>query len=162
MFPLKANDPYIKATGERSTLGSELGGGGSDTPELPEYSIADAGKVLEVDNDGDLEWKMIGGMKLYYKTFTQTTDKKEISSGLTRWKVQNISVDGYTPLFATCSDNLTGYWTMPTGIGYEYSGGTPSYVPALGILTSYAGTTSTFASPITVYYAKNEDIQSLV
>lgn len=60
MFPLKANDPYIKATGERSTLGSVVGGGGSDTPELPEYSIADAGKVLKVADDGTLEWDESG------------------------------------------------------------------------------------------------------
>ena len=55
MFPLKANDPYIKETGERSTLGKVVGGG-SDTPELPDYSIADAGKVLKVGDDGTLEW----------------------------------------------------------------------------------------------------------
>lgn len=56
MFPLKANDPYIKETGERSTLGSIVGGGGSDTPKLPDYGIADAGKVLTVGDDGSLEW----------------------------------------------------------------------------------------------------------
>lgn len=60
MFPLKANDPYIKATGERSTLGSVVGGGGSDTPELPDYGIADAGKVLTVGEDGSLEWDESG------------------------------------------------------------------------------------------------------
>ena len=60
MFPLKANDPYIKATGERSTLGSVVGGGGSDTPELPDYGIADAGKVLTVGEDGSLEWDTSG------------------------------------------------------------------------------------------------------
>lgn len=59
MFPLKANDPYIKATGERSTLGSVVGGG-SDTPELPDYGIADAGKVLTVADDGSLEWDARG------------------------------------------------------------------------------------------------------
>lgn len=70
MFPLKANDPYIKATGERSTLGSVVGGGGSDTPELPEYGIADAGKVLTVGEDGSLEWDESGAgggeCSLYY------------------------------------------------------------------------------------------------
>lgn len=60
MFPLKANDPYIKETGERSTLGNVVGGGGSDTPELPDYSIADAGKVLKVGDDGSLEWDTSG------------------------------------------------------------------------------------------------------
>ena len=55
-FPLNSNDPYIKDTGERSTLGAVIGSGGGGSSELPEYSIADAGKVLTVDDSGDLEW----------------------------------------------------------------------------------------------------------
>ena len=57
-FPLNSNDPYIKATGERSTLGAEIGSGGSS--DLPEYGESDAGKVLSVDDNGDLEWKLTG------------------------------------------------------------------------------------------------------
>lgn len=98
MFPLKANEPYIKETGERSTLGAMLGeGGGSDLPEyteadagkylgvdeegslewddvLPEYTEADSGKYLGVDEEGLLEWKNFPtpptGTKIYYKDFT--------------------------------------------------------------------------------------------
>lgn len=55
-FPLNSNDPYIKDTGERTTLGAALGSGGGGSSELPEYGIADAGKVLTVDNEGDLTW----------------------------------------------------------------------------------------------------------
>lgn len=73
MFPLKANDPYIKATGERSTLGSVVGGGGSDTPELPDYGIADAGKVLTVGEDGSLEWDESGAGGGEYALFYDFT-----------------------------------------------------------------------------------------
>lgn len=55
MFPLNSNTPYIKDTGERARLG-QIVGGGADTPELPDYSISDAGKVLTVGEDGSLEW----------------------------------------------------------------------------------------------------------
>lgn len=55
MFPTKANDPYIQKNGTRSTLGSVIGSGGGGS-DLPEHSQADAGKVLKVGDDGDLEW----------------------------------------------------------------------------------------------------------
>lgn len=159
MFPIPWNFPFRKKNGDVTTIGEIVGGGGGS--ELPPHTIEDAGKVLGVDEEGSLDWEIIGGMKLYYKRFTDATGKSEIAGGLNRWKVQNISVEGYTPLFATCNDDFTGYWTMPTGIGYEYSSGTPDRVPSLGILTTYSGTTTSFASPITVYYAKNEDIEQL-
>ena len=60
MFPINANDPYIKKTGERSTVAAALeGGGGGGGSELPEYSEADAGKVLTVDSNGDLEFDTV-------------------------------------------------------------------------------------------------------
>ena len=54
MFPLNSNQAYIKETGERSTLGAALGEGGSSA--LPEYDSGDAGKVLTVNDEGELEW----------------------------------------------------------------------------------------------------------
>lgn len=58
MFPLNSNTPYVKDTGERARLGQIVGG--SDTQELPDYGIADAGKVLTVGEDGSLEWNEKG------------------------------------------------------------------------------------------------------
>lgn len=60
MFPLNSNMPYIKDTGERDKLGNVIGSGGGSS-DLPEYSIADAGKVLGVDEDGDLAWVTVSG-----------------------------------------------------------------------------------------------------
>ena len=54
MFPLNSNLPYIKDTGERTTLGKVIGSGGSS--ELPSYTVANAGEVLGVNNEGALEW----------------------------------------------------------------------------------------------------------
>ena len=86
MFPLTSNEAYIKSTGERSTLGKELGGGSYTLPtasadtkggikigsglkmtgevlsadQVPAHTIAEAGKVLTVADDGSLEWDTKG------------------------------------------------------------------------------------------------------
>lgn len=63
MFPLNWNIPFIKKTGERTTLGAVIGsGGGSD---LPPYSVADSGKVLAVNSQGALEWTTITSANRY-------------------------------------------------------------------------------------------------
>lgn len=72
MFPKKDSDPYIKSTGERSTLGQMIGsGGGGGGSELPEYSAANAGQVLTVDDSGDLTWaEVTGGGGIAYTSVT--------------------------------------------------------------------------------------------
>lgn len=86
MFPLTSNEAYIKPTGERSTLGAELGGNSYTLPtasadtkggvkigsglkmtgevlsadQVPAHTIAEAGKVLTVADDGSLEWDTKG------------------------------------------------------------------------------------------------------
>ena len=59
MFPKKDSDSYIKSTGERSTLGQMIGGGGGS--ELPSHTVADAGKVLMVDSTNTLIWGTVSG-----------------------------------------------------------------------------------------------------
>ena len=71
MFPINANDPYIKSTGERSTVAAALEGGGGGS-ELPEYSEADAGKVLTVDDNGDLEWGTVAAGISQFVTSART------------------------------------------------------------------------------------------
>lgn len=57
MFPINWNDVFRKKDG---TLGKmeDLGGGSSD---IPSHTSADAGKVLTVGEDGELEWDDAGG-----------------------------------------------------------------------------------------------------
>lgn len=57
MFPLNWNVPVIKKNGSRTTLADYLGGGGGS--ELPAHTIADAGKVLMVDDSGNLVWGVV-------------------------------------------------------------------------------------------------------
>lgn len=73
-FPLNSNQAYIKSTGERSTLGAEMGGGTG--PTIPTPAAGDTGKVLTVGEDGTLEWDTAGtggGDKIildYFESFT--------------------------------------------------------------------------------------------
>lgn len=61
MFPLNSNLPYIKDDGTRDKLGNVIGsgGGGGGGSDIPEHTIADAGKVLGVDDEGNLAWMKI-------------------------------------------------------------------------------------------------------
>lgn len=59
MFPTNWNDPYRKKDGTLVNM-EELGDGGGGGSELPDYSQADAGKVLTVGEDGELEWNESG------------------------------------------------------------------------------------------------------
>lgn len=82
-FPLNSNQAYIKDTGERTTLGAIVGsGGGSD---LPEYSAADAGKVLTVDVSGALTWstpvnRTPSPIREYTPVFQVSINKKEVTT----------------------------------------------------------------------------------
>ena len=82
-FPLKSSDAYIENNGKRSTLGKKLSNSDYQLPtatsqvkggvkigsgltmsgetlsadaQIPEHTSAQAGKVLKVGDDGDLEW----------------------------------------------------------------------------------------------------------
>lgn len=55
MFPINWNDPVRNKDGTLGTV-EELGGS-----DIPEHGVADAGKVLTVGEDGELEWDTKGG-----------------------------------------------------------------------------------------------------
>lgn len=57
MFPIRWNDIFRKKDGTLGTM-ENLGGGSS---EIPSHTSADAGKVLTVGEDGELEWHESGG-----------------------------------------------------------------------------------------------------
>lgn len=84
MFPIRWNFPFRKKNGALSTIGAEIEGAGSYTlptasaetkggvkigeglsmtgevlsadAQLPAYTIAESGKVLGVDSEGNLAW----------------------------------------------------------------------------------------------------------
>ena len=60
MFPMTWNFPFRKKNGDVVNIEDAMSGGGGGS-ELPEYSVADAGKVLKVADDGSLEWDEVGG-----------------------------------------------------------------------------------------------------
>ena len=81
MFPLNSNMPYVKDTGERDRLGNVIGSGGGS--ELPAYTIADAGKILAVDDTGKLAWvdapagSSFGSAQTHIPSYTISSSAKE-------------------------------------------------------------------------------------
>lgn len=61
MFPLPWNKAYRKKDGSLTTIDDVIQNGGGGGNELPDYDSSDAGKVLSVDNSGELEWSEGGG-----------------------------------------------------------------------------------------------------
>lgn len=58
MRPIPWNKAFRKKDGTLVNM-EDIGGGGGSV--LPEYSEADAGKVLGVDENGDLAWVTVSG-----------------------------------------------------------------------------------------------------
>lgn len=55
MFPVNWNFPFRKKDGSLVNIADAMSGGGGES-ELPPHSIADAGKLLKVNNEGNLAW----------------------------------------------------------------------------------------------------------
>lgn len=60
MFPIPWNKAYRKKDGTVVNIEDVTGGGGGSS-ELPEYTAADAGKVLGVTEEGTLAWVEVSG-----------------------------------------------------------------------------------------------------
>lgn len=56
MFPIPWNFPFRKKNGNVVNIEDAISGGGGGGSDLPSYDSEDAGKVLSVDDNGDLEW----------------------------------------------------------------------------------------------------------
>lgn len=167
MFPINANDPYIKESGERSTLGAAIessGGGGSD---IPDYDVGDAGKVLGVDSEGELQWEPLpSGMKVYYKDVTFNTTSGSVAlqiSGdyymyrITPQNTNGVDVSGYTPI--ACHVKMK----YGSSIGFLQLTNIGQYGGDFGFVGvgNQADITNMADNPIRVYYVKNTDISSI-
>lgn len=63
MFPIPWNRAFRKKDGTLVNM-EDMGGGGSS--DIPEYSEADAGKVLAVNDSGELEWATVSSSDSHY------------------------------------------------------------------------------------------------
>lgn len=73
MFPINWNDVFRKKDGTLGTM-EDLGGGGGGS-ELPAYSSADAGKVLGVNEEGNLEWVEVTSHQNRYADVNAVSNK---------------------------------------------------------------------------------------
>ena len=163
MFPINWNDLFRKKDGTLGTM-EDLGGGGS---VLPEHSSSDAGKVLGVDNEGELQWEILpSGMKVYYKDVTYNT-----SSGFVSWQIaegyyiyritpQNtngVDVAGYTPI--SCHVKMA----FGSSVGFLQLVNIGAYGGDFGFvgIGNKSDISTLVESPIRVYYVKNTDIESI-
>lgn len=85
MFPISWNKAFRKKDGTLVNM-EDIGGGGGGS-ELPPHTIADAGKVLGVDENGNLAWVNVsGGGNRFAKISTRNTslvasnDAKEVTT----------------------------------------------------------------------------------
>ena len=81
MFPLRWNFPFRKKDGSMVNLEDAMGGGGGGS-DLPPHSVADAGKVLGVTDQGTLAWVTVsaGGTR-YAAQITNANIELPTSSG---------------------------------------------------------------------------------
>ena len=114
MFPLNNNDEYIDSTGKRSKLGDAIGSGGS---VIPEFSESDAGKVLTVGEDGELEWdeKGSGGGSPYIGLDAPSADLGSDGDFYMQYK----NVYAKTAIIPVQADN-TNCFASNEGLGAAY------------------------------------------
>lgn len=162
MFPIRWNEIFRKKDGTLGTM-EDLGGGGS---EFPEYDEGDAGKVLGVDDEGELKWTTINGTKVYYKDFSTTwrpniqiaqfANDATSASGYYMSRPSShvyINVTGYFPISAIAIDKYTGY---SINAGIEYSGANPT----ISVVIANREINTEFCW-VRVFYVKNENIEVL-
>ena len=166
MFPIPWNKAFRKKDGTLVNM-EDMGGGGS---ALPEYSEADAGKVLSVDEEGELAWEVIGGTKVYYKEYDGVAWDTPVQ--LAKWNsgaaaestfriffpsgfnTVNINITGYTPIGAVMFDRYMGYH-MGISIGQVDNAGNFAIEYAIASRAELGSG----SYKIRVYYVKNDDLE---
>lgn len=117
MFPIPFNFPFIRKDGSRTTIGAAIDASGSDPYTLPTASTTTKGGV-KIGNGLEMDGEVLnatggGGTQLYYKDFENVT----ISGGWTQYSetglyhgnINDIGVNGYTPIAVTAVDKYSGY-----------------------------------------------------
>ena len=156
----------MKNDGSVVPVGDVIGGGGGGS-DIPEHTVADAGKVLGVDNAGELEWTTINGMKLYYKDITYNKNAGYVWPQITGDyylgqlrpdNVPGMNIEGYTPIFAGVEMKYDSAFAIANVNKYSGYGG--GY--GLTILANKNAIDSALTNPIRIYYVKNSDASELV
>ena len=80
MFPIPWNKAYRKKDGTVVNIEDVTGGGGGGS-ELPEYTSADAGKVLGVTEEGTLAWVEVASVGSRKITIAAPNKKVSIKAG---------------------------------------------------------------------------------
>lgn len=80
MFPIPWNKAYRKKDGSLVNIDDAMSGGGGGS-ELPEYSEADAGKVLGVNDSGELEWATVSSSDSHYNRISKPLATIGINEG---------------------------------------------------------------------------------
>ncbi len=165
MRPIPWNKAFRKKDGTLVNM-EDIGGGGSD---LPEYSEADAGKVLGVDEEGLLEWGTLPtpeGTKVYVKQFTNIGFTKTFNFASFSSDTSASSKLYYYDRYGGTDNNLRipGY----TLISVKYAGSGVAIPSIIAIEPDYefiGGVISDSSSrtqyTFNAYYVKNEDLETL-
>ena len=156
-FPLNSNDPYIKSTGERSTLGAEIGAGGSVGTVTPDYENG----ILVCGESGDYEYYItmqknyIGSGSVGYRFKTKST-----SSGAAKIDISTLVYDGSVKdevLVATLTHNgLNTYSDDVISVSYANSKWSVSSTNAL-----YKTDGTTYDNPLQWTYSLDVDYVAL-
>ena len=81
MFPLPWNFPFRKKDGTIVNVVDAMSGGGGGGSDLPDYDSSDAGRVLGVDENGDLEWSdKVKDLSVDVSSLDTRTDALELHS----------------------------------------------------------------------------------
>ena len=74
MFPISWNKMFRTKAGSLVKMDEAISGGGGGGGSLPPHSVADAGKVLSVTNDGSLAWVSVSTSSSFNRVTTSAPD----------------------------------------------------------------------------------------